>query len=100
MCLREVCLNQIINSLFDNNGHAFKPIFRCNAKPLTLVPGFGLDPQSDNSALLLPTCCYLKSLADPTLSLHDPLCQSMEYSLRWVHEDWIRFGHVHFMLFV
>ena len=43
-----------------------KPIFHCNAKPLALGLRVGLDPQRDNFKLGIPTCWYLKSLADPT----------------------------------
>ena len=78
-----------------------KPIFHCNAKPLVLGRRIGLDPQRDHFALEIPTCCYLKSLADPTripmdptLSLMDPTrviitqCETqrkpVEYGSRWV----------------
>ena len=45
----------------------FKPIiFHCNVKPLAVGHPVGVDPQRDNFALGIPTCWYLKSLADPT----------------------------------
>ena len=46
---------------------SFKPIiFHCNVKPLAVGHPVGVDPQRDNFALGIPTCWYLKSLADPT----------------------------------
>ena len=41
-------------------GGSVKPIFHCDAKPLALGPRFGLDPQRNDFALLIPTCWYLK----------------------------------------
>ena len=43
------------------NVDRFKPIFHCDAKPLTLGPGVGFDPQRHNFALGIPTCWYLKT---------------------------------------
>ena len=38
-----------------------KPMFHCDAKPLALGPGIGLDPQRHNFALGIPTRWYLKT---------------------------------------
>ena len=46
----------------DHNNKRLKPIFRCNAKPFTLGPCVGLDPQLHNFALGIQTCWYLKML--------------------------------------
>ena len=37
-----------------------KPISHCDAKPLALGPGVGLDPQRHNFVLGIPTCWYPK----------------------------------------
>ena len=39
-----------------------KPIFHCDAKPFTLGPRVGLDPQRHNFVLPIPRCWYLKTL--------------------------------------
>ena len=43
----------------------FKPIYS-TAKPLLLGSRVGLDSQHNVSMLPIPTCCYPKSLANPT----------------------------------
>ena len=49
------------------------------------------EPQRDNFALPIPTCWYLKSLADPTRGPTDPTWDPtwlVEYRLRWVPWRW------------
>ena len=41
-----------------------KLIFHCNANPFVLGPRVGLDSQCKHFVLGIPTCWYLKSLAD------------------------------------
>ena len=41
---------------------SLKPIFHCDAKPLALGLGVGLEPQHNDFALPIPTCWYLKTL--------------------------------------
>ena len=64
----------------------------------------GYSPQRDGFALPIRTCWYLKNLADPKskapLTQREPQRETMEYIWRWVREDWIRVGHVHFILFM
>ena len=76
-------------------------IFHCNAKSLALGLLIGYGPQCERFALPIPTCLYLKSLADPmrsptdptrsptdpTRSLTDPTPaqrEPVEYNSRWV----------------
>ena len=44
------------------NTSNLKPIVHCDAKPFTLGPGVGSDPQRHNFALGIQTCQYLKTL--------------------------------------
>ena len=95
----------------------FNPIFHCNAKLLILGTCVGLDPQQQYFALPIPTCWYLKSLADPTRATTDPTRvptdplqaltdptqakrKQVEYRSRWSPRVGARVGHVHYMLFV
>ena len=94
-----------------------KPIFHCNVKPHVLGSRIGLDHQNDDLSLPIPTCWYLKCLANPTrppvyptlLPIYPtrppstqryPQCEQGEHRSRWVCESLIRIGHVHFMSFV
>ena len=43
------------------NIKSLKPIFHCDAKPLVLGPGVGLDSQHQNFALPIPTCCSVRN---------------------------------------
>ena len=92
---------------------SLKPIFHCNANLLALVLCVGYSPQRQGFVLQIPTCWYLKSLADPTQSLADPTrsladptraCNAqrelVEYGLHWVRKSSVCAWHVHFMLFV
>ena len=78
-----------------------KPIFLCNA----LRPQVGLDPQCESFKLSIPTCWYLKTLADPTespnLSQQCPTRAPRRASRIWLNtrELGLRWD-VHFMLFV
>ena len=75
-----------------------KPRFHCDAKPLALGPGVGLDPQRHNFVLGIPTCWYLKNAkicftpnAKPKICVSPnakPQCKSVEYRLRWVFWRW------------
>ena len=77
----------------------------------------GSSPQREQFVLPIPTCCYLKSLVDPTrspadptrappdpmqapLTQREPQREPVEYGSRWVRESWVCVGHVYFMLFV
>ena len=92
-----------------------KPIFHCNTKPLVLAPRIGLDTQHVEFVLPIPTCWYLKSLAD---TVGPP--NTSQYCLTWINNaqrepimtnaspntskwntacaSWVCAGHVHFML--
>ena len=56
-----------------------KPIFHCDAKPFTLGPRVGLDPQHHIFVLGIPTCWYLKTLKfalPPTRNIKFALAQT------------------------
>ena len=89
---------------------SLKPIFHCDAKPLALGPGVGLDPQRHNFVLGIPTCWYLKTRKfalppTPNLKFAFPPTRNPNAS------QWNRggvgssgvgacIGHAHFKLFV
>ena len=47
-------------------------IIHCNANGFDMRPRVGLDPQRVHFTLEIPTCWYLKTLADPTQASADP----------------------------
>ena len=51
----------------------FKLIYHQNMNPFALGHHIYLDPPCDHFALPLPTCRYLKKLADPMQTLVDPM---------------------------
>ena len=91
-----------------------KPIFHCNAKPLTLGPRVGLDPQREILALGIPTCWYLKTLAGqtwapcgpnakphgPNVSPHGPNASRWNIGRIGSPRIGAGVGHVHFKLFM
>ena len=77
-----------------------KPIFHCDAKPLTLGPRFGLDPKHHNFALGKPTCWYLKSLKfalPPTLT---PKANRWNIGRVGSPTQDSRVGHIHLIFLV
>ena len=87
-----------------------KPIIHWDAKPLALGPGVGLDPQSHNFALGIPTCWYLKTGKFPLLPLPNlkfpfpptPNPNASQWNIVCVgfQMQISRIGHVHFIFCV
>ena len=90
-----------------------KPIFHCNPKPIAFGLCIGCGPQCERFMLLIPTCWYLKSLAnpkqslaDPTQSIPDPTCthgpiaSPTQAGLIGSPHFGVCISHVDFMLFV
>ena len=90
--------------------YKLKPIFHCEAKPIALGPGVGLDPQHHDFSLEIPTFWYPKTLKfalPPTQNLKFALLPMQNPNVSQWNKGCVGFqtqnfhvGHVDFMLFV